>query len=152
MSKPSVQLYTDGACSGNPGVGAWAAILVYEGIEKEMSEAYEHTTNNRMELSAVIEGLKALNRACRVDIYSDSAYVVNAINQKWLENWKKRNWLNAAKQEVSNKDLWLALDALMDKHETTFHKVKGHADHEYNNRCDALAVAAVQAFKEKHEE
>lgn len=147
MNLTTVKLYTDGACSGNPGVGAWAAILVYGTAEKELVRAYDHTTNNRMELTAVIEGLRALNRPCRVEVYSDSAYVVNAINQNWLVNWKKKNWLNAAKQPVSNQDLWQALDEQLSRHEVSFHKVPGHADHDYNNRCDALAVKAVKEFK-----
>lgn len=149
MSKPHVDIYTDGACSGNPGVGAWAAILVFGSVEKEMSEAHEHTTNNRMELTAVIEGLRALNRPCDVSVYSDSAYVVNAINQNWLKGWKKKGWKNAAKQPVSNQDLWEQLDALMGLHDVEFHKVPGHADHAYNNRADQLAVAAVKNFKEE---
>lgn len=151
LAKPHVEIYTDGACSGNPGVGAWAAILRFGEVEKEMVRAHAHTTNNRMELSAVIEALRALNRPCLVDIYSDSAYVVNAINQNWLVNWKKKNWLNAAKQPVSNQDLWLALDEQLSRHEVRFHKVQGHADNELNNRCDRLAVDAVKNFKRSEE-
>ncbi len=151
MSRALVELYTDGACSGNPGVGGWAAILRFGPYEKEMTGADPHTTNNRMELTAVIEGLKALNRPCRVEVYSDSAYVVNALNQHWLSNWKKNNWKNAAKQPVSNQDLWQALDELLALHDVRFHKVPGHADHALNNRCDALAVRAVKEFKEKAE-
>lgn len=149
MVNSEVQIYTDGACSGNPGVGAWAAILVVGPHEKELVGTCAHTTNNRMELQAVIEGLKALNRPCKVDIYSDSAYVTNAITKSWLSNWKRNNWLNASKQPVSNQDLWQELDKLIQKHDVEFHKVPGHADHEYNNRCDALAVAAVKKFKEE---
>lgn len=145
-----VDIYTDGACSGNPGVGAWAAILSFGGNEKELVGAVEHTTNNRMELSAVIEALAALKFPCKVNLYSDSAYVVNAINQDWLENWKRRNWKNAANQPVSNQDLWQALDQQLHIHDVTFIKVKGHDSHVYNNRCDELAVRAVRNFKEEH--
>ncbi len=150
MAKMNVELYTDGACSGNPGVGGWGAILVFGEHEKELSGNEGHTTNNRMELSAVINGLKALKYPVKADIYSDSAYIVNAINQNWLSNWKKNNWRNAAKEPVSNQDLWLELDELMNIHETRFFKVKGHSDHEMNNRADALAVQAVQNYKDEH--
>jgi ribonuclease HI len=148
--KTKVELYTDGACSGNPGVGGWAAILVYGPAEKELVGAVGQTTNNRMEMTAVIEGLKALKHPCNVTIYSDSAYIVNAIRQNWLVNWKKKGWLNASKQPVANRDLWEELDRLMGIHDTTFIKVKGHSDHDYNNRCDALAVAAVDRYKKEH--
>lgn len=150
LNKPQLELYTDGACSGNPGVGGWAAILVFGRVEKVLSGAVEHTTNNRMELTAVIEGLKALNTPCQVKIYSDSAYIVNAIQLNWLQNWKKNNWRNAQKQAVSNQDLWQALDRLIAIHDTEFIKVKGHADHAYNNRCDALAVEEVSKYKRAH--
>lgn len=149
-SKTKVELYTDGACSGNPGVGGWGAILKFGEVEKELIGNEGHTTNNRMEMKAVIEGLKALKYPVYVEIYSDSAYIVNAINQNWLENWKKNGWRNAAKDPVSNQDLWQELDELMHIHTTKFFKVKGHADHEYNNRADALAVQAVQEYKNKH--
>ena len=149
-AKTKVELYTDGACSGNPGVGGWGAILKFGEVEKELIGNEAHTTNNRMEMKAVIEGLKALKYPVYVEIYSDSAYIVNAINQNWLENWKKNGWRNAAKDPVSNQDLWQELDELMHIHTTKFFKVKGHADHEYNNRADALAVQAVQEYKNKH--
>ena len=136
-----VTIYTDGACSGNPGPGGWAAILMAGGAKKELSGGERDTTNNRMELMAVIEGLKALKRPCKVDIYSDSAYVVNAFEQNWIGKWMKNGWKNSAKAEVANSDLWKELIYLTSKHNVTFHKVKGHADNEFNNHCDELAVA-----------
>jgi len=136
-----VTIYTDGACSGNPGPGGWAAILMAGGAKKELSGGEKDTTNNRMELMAVIEGLNALKRPCKVDIYSDSAYVVNAFEQNWIDNWIRNGWKNSAKAEVANSDLWKRLLELTSTHNVTFHKVKGHADNEFNNRCDELAVA-----------
>ena len=136
-----VTIYTDGACSGNPGPGGWASILMAGGVKKELSGGERDTTNNRMELMAVIEGLKALKRPCKVDIYSDSAYVVNAFSQNWIDKWIRNGWKNSAKAEVANSDLWKELIDLTSKHNVTFHKVKGHADNEFNNRCDELAVA-----------
>ena len=136
-----VTIYTDGACSGNPGPGGWAAILMAGGAKKELSGGEKDTTNNRMELMAVIEGLNALKRPCKVDIYSDSAYVVNAFEQNWIDKWIKNGWKNSAKAEVANSDLWKRLLELTKTHNVTFHKVKGHADNEFNNRCDELAVA-----------
>lgn len=129
-----IDIYTDGACSGNPGKGGWAAILIYNGIEKEISGGYPETTNNRMELFAIISGLKALKERCEVTIYSDSAYCVDAFNNNWIDGWIKKNW-----KEVKNTDLWKTLLMLTKKHQVGFVKVKGHADNEYNNRCDALA-------------
>jgi len=136
-------LYTDGACSGNPGPGGWAYILRHgvSGSEKECSGGEAATTNNRMELSAVIEGLSTLNRPSRVDLYSDSKYVLTGLEQ-WLGQWKARNWRTASKKPVKNLDLWQRLDRLMQVHEVRFHWVRGHADHPENKRCDALAVAA----------
>ncbi len=136
-----VTIYTDGACSGNPGPGGWASILMAGGVKKELSGGETDTTNNRMELMAVIEGLRALKRPCKVDIYSDSAYVVNAFSQNWIDKWVRNGWKNSAKAEVANSDLWKELIDLTSKHNVTFHKVKGHADNEFNNRCDELAVA-----------
>ena len=136
-----VTIYTDGACSGNPGPGGWASILMAGGVKKELSGGERDTTNNRMELMAVIEGLSALKRPCKVDVYSDSAYVVNAFSQNWIEKWIKNGWKNSAKAEVANSDLWKRLIELTSLHDVTFHKVKGHADNEFNNRCDELAVA-----------
>lgn len=143
-NKPHVNLYTDGACSGNPGPGGWACILVSQGFEKEMSGYNPDTTNNRMELTAALEGLKALTKACLVDLYSDSAYLVSAFNQHWLDNWKRNGWKNAAGQAVSNPDLWQALLEQTTIHQINWHKVKGHSDHPYNNRCDALAVQQIK--------
>lgn len=143
-----VTIYTDGACSGNPGPGGWAAILMAGGAKKEMSGGERDTTNNRMELMAVIEGLKALKRPCKVDIYSDSAYVVNAFDQNWIGKWVKNGWKNSAKAEVANSDLWKELINLTAMHNVTFHKVKGHADNEFNNRCDELAVREWKKISE----
>ena len=143
-----VTIYTDGACSGNPGPGGWAAILMAGGAKKELSGGERDTTNNRMELMAVIEGLAALKRPCKVDIYSDSAYVVNAFSQNWIEKWIRNGWKNSAKAEVANSDLWKRLLELTSIHQVTFHKVKGHADNEFNNRCDELAVAEWKKLSE----
>ena len=134
-----VTLYTDGACSGNPGRGGWGAILIYGSYRKELSGGEQVTTNNKMELTAVIEGLKALNEPCEVDVYSDSAYVVNAFLQDWISGWIRRGWKN-----VKNIELWNELIALTEKHKVHFNKVKGHADDELNNRCDELARGGVK--------
>lgn len=141
-----VTIYTDGACSGNPGPGGWAAILMVGEHKKELSGGEAITTNNRMELLAVISGLKALTRPCEVDLYSDSAYVVNAFKQNWIANWQRNGWKNSAKQEVANIDLWKDLLALTSYHKVNFIKVKGHADNEYNNQCDKLAVIESKKF------
>lgn len=143
-----VTIYTDGACSGNPGPGGWAAILMAGGVRKELSGGESDTTNNRMELMAVIEGLRALKRPCKVEIYSDSAYVVNAFSQNWIDKWVRNGWKNSAKAEVANSDLWKELIDLTSVHNVTFHKVKGHADNEFNNRCDELAVAEWKKISE----
>ena len=134
-----VTIYTDGACSGNPGPGGWGAILMLGENRKEISGGSENTTNNIMELTAVIEALKILKRPCKVNIYSDSAYVVNAFLQKWIYGWIKKNWKTASNEPVKNKELWQELYSLTKVHDVTFHKVKGHADNEFNNRCDELA-------------
>ena len=139
-----IQIYTDGACSGNPGVGGWAAILLYNGYEKEISGFNKDTTNNRMELFAIIQGLSALKEKCDVQVYSDSAYAVDAINKGWIANWQRANWKTADKKEVKNRDLWNDLCLKIHKHNVTFIKVKGHSDNEYNNRCDKLARAAIK--------
>jgi len=138
-----VTLYTDGACSGNPGAGGYGGILMYKGIEKEYSGAENPTTNNRMELMAVIMGLKKLKEPVEIDIYSDSAYVVNAFLEDWITNWQLNNWKNSQKKPVSNDDLWKELLSLLEPHKVTWHKVKGHADNSYNNRCDLLATSAI---------
>lgn len=139
-----VDLYTDGACSGNPGAGGYGAILIYRGIEKEISGGEPSTTNNRMEIFAVIAGLRCLKESCDVTIYSDSAYTVNAFNEGWIQGWKTNGWKKADGKPVLNADLWQELLSLMEPHEIRFVKVKGHADNEYNNRCDALARAAIK--------
>lgn len=139
-----VVIYTDGACSGNPGPGGWGAILMYKDNKKEISGGKKDTTNNVMELTAVIEGLKLLKFSCKVKLYSDSAYVVNAFNQKWIDGWLKNGWKNASKEPVKNKELWQELYDLIQKHEVQFIKVKGHSDNEYNNRCDELARKAIE--------
>ena len=141
-----VTLYTDGACSGNPGTGGYGAVLIYNGHEKRISGAVPETTNNRMELTAVIEGLKCLNRPCEVDIFSDSAYIVNAFGQGWIYGWKSNGWKKGDGKPVLNPDLWQELLVLADVHDLHFNKVKGHADDEYNNICDKLATDAVKSF------
>ena len=143
----TVTLYTDGACSGNPGPGGWGAILSYQGIEKELSGGENRTTNNRMELTAVIEGLKALKEPCIVELYSDSKYVIDALEKGWAWGWKKRGWVKSDKKPALNPDLWEQLLALTQVHKLTCHWVKGHAENPYNNRCDQLAVAESRKFK-----
>ena len=137
----NVILYTDSACSGNPGRGGWGAVLIYGEIEKQMSGVEENTTNNKMELTAVIMGLKALKEPCRVELFSDSAYVINAFENNWIESWQQNGWKNAKKQPVANKDLWEELIQLTKVHEVNFNKVKGHAGNKYNEICDQLATA-----------
>ena len=139
-----VVIYTDGACSGNPGPGGWGTILIYKNVKKEISGYMENTTNNIMEITAVIEGLKLLKYECEVEIYSDSAYVVNAFNNHWIEGWRKKNWINSSKEPVKNKELWQELYNLTKQHNVKFIKVKGHSDNEYNNRCDELARLAIK--------
>lgn len=137
----TVTIYTDGACSGNPGPGGWGAVLRYNGQEKELSGGEKDTTNNRMELTAVISALEALKEPCIVELYSDSKYVTDALGKGWAESWKKKNWIKSDKKPALNPDLWEKLLSLCEKHTVHCHWVKGHADNEYNNRCDALAVA-----------
>lgn len=141
-----LKIYTDGACSGNGkedgGSGGWAAVLLFGASRKEISGHVGNTTNNRMELQSVIEGLKAITKPVKVEVYSDSTYVVNAVNNGWIENWKKNGWRNAAKAEVKNQDLWHELVALNDVYNPKYIKVKGHSDDVNNNRADELAVAA----------
>ena len=139
-----VLIYTDGACSGNPGPGGWGAILFYEDNKKEICGNNPNTTNNIMELTAVIEALKLLKVECEVELYSDSAYVVNAFDKGWIYNWKKNNWKTSGKDDVKNKELWEELDKLTQKHKVKFIKVKGHSDNEFNNRCDYLATNAIK--------
>ncbi|MCL6452005.1 MAG: ribonuclease HI [Alicyclobacillus sp.] len=139
----AVEIYTDGACSGNPGPGGWAAVLVYGNQQREISGGAVNTTNQRMELTAVCEALKQLKRPCRVVLYSDSAYVVNCFRQKWYVSWRKNGWKNSKGDPVQNRDLWEALLAQVERHQVTFAKVKGHAGVAMNERCDELARAAV---------
>ncbi len=144
----TVTLYTDGACSGNPGPGGWGAILSYNGVEKELSGGEGNTTNNRMELLAVISGLEALKEPCRVELYSDSKYVIDGLSKGWAVSWRKNGWRKADKKPALNPDLWERLLNLTEKHELSYHWVKGHADNPYNNRCDQLAVNESQKYKE----
>ena len=143
----TVTLYTDGACSGNPGPGGWGAILEYNGIKKELSGGAENTTNNRMELTAVIEGLSALKEICIVELYSDSKYVIDALEKGWAWGWKKKGWIKSDKKPALNPDLWEKLLTLTQRHEMRYHWVKGHAENPYNNRCDQMAVAQAQKWK-----
>lgn len=147
----AIDLYTDGACSGNPGPGGWAAILKYGNHVKELSGSMPRTTNNRMELFAVISGLGALKESCRVSVHSDSTYVVDAFNKNWVDNWNKNGWKTADKKAVENQDLWRLLLLTMRKHQVSYHKVPGHADHPENNRCDELAKAAIQSLVKQNE-
>lgn len=150
----SVTIYTDGACSGNPGPGGWAAVLRYGEHCKEISGFMAGTTNNRMEIFAAIEGLAALKQSCDVTVCSDSAYLVNAFEKGWIDNWKKNGWKNAAKQPVENQDLWTILLMTIQKRRHTVHfvKVPGHADNTDNNRCDELAKAAIREHMERMRE
>jgi len=136
-----VNLYTDGACSGNPGPGGWGAILEYMGHEKELSGGEGSTTNNRMELTAVIRGLEQLKEPCIVELYSDSKYVIDGLQKGWAESWKKRGWIKSDKKPALNPDLWERLLQLTHMHKVNYHWIKGHAQNEKNNRCDELAVA-----------
>ncbi len=142
-----VILYTDGSCSGNPGIGGWGAVLMFKGVEKRISGAESSTTNNRMEMTAVIEGLKSLKEPCEVEVYSDSAYTVNAFENGWIYSWEKNGFKKADNKPVLNTDLWQILLQLTRVHKVRFIKVKGHADNEYNNICDKLATDAVKNFK-----
>jgi ribonuclease HI len=143
-----VTIYTDGACSGNPGPGGWAALLIYNGREKELSGGEPVTTNNRMELTAAIMALEALTRPCMVDLFTDSQYLRHGI-MEWLRNWKARGWRTADKKPVKNEDLWRRLDEARTRHEVVWHWVRGHADDPLNHRVDALAVAAMAPFKKR---
>lgn len=143
----NVEIYTDGACSGNPGPGGWGCVLLYGKHKLELNGYEADTTNNRMELMAAIRALLALKEPCTVALYSDSAYLCNGFLQGWVYRWIKNGWKTAAKKDVENIDLWEKLLQLTKKHAVSFHKVKGHADNEYNNRCDALARSAIQAKK-----
>lgn len=143
----TVTIYTDGACSGNPGPGGWGAILSYKGTEKELSGGAAQTTNNRMELTAVLTALRLLKEPCTVELYSDSKYVVDAIDKGWLYGWQKKGWIKADKKPVLNVDLWQQLLPELARHDVHLHWVKGHAENEKNNRCDQLAVAESKKFR-----
>ena len=143
----TVTLYTDGACSGNPGPGGWGCILEYNGVQKELSGGETETTNNRMELTAVIEGLQALKESCIVELYSDSKYVIDALQKGWAESWRQKGWRKADKKPALNPDLWEILLKLTARHEMHYHWVKGHADNPMNNRCDEMAVAQWKKLK-----
>ena len=142
-----VQIYTDGACKGNPGHGGWATILVYGVHERVLSGGERETTNNRMELIAAIEGLRALLEPCEVELFSDSRYLVDAVNQGWLKSWRAAGW-KRGKEELKNPDLWQAFDELLAKHNVTMNWVKGHDGHAYNERCDRIATENAAKFKD----
>ncbi len=143
----TVTIYTDGACSGNPGPGGWGCILEYQGREKELSGGEKSTTNNRMELTAVIRGLEALKEPCTVELYSDSKYVIDALEKGWAVSWQRRGWIKSDKKPALNPDLWETLLALTQKHTVHYHWVKGHAQNAKNNRCDELAVGEWKKLK-----
>ena len=145
--KKTVIVFTDGACSGNPGPGGWGALLQWGGKERELTGSARDTTNNRMEMRAVIEALKALNQPCHVKIHSDSALIVNAFKQGWIDSWQKRGWKKSDKKPVENQDLWKEMLSAMKPHEVEWIKVKGHSDNVRNNRVDALAVEASQKYQ-----
>lgn len=140
----SITIYTDGACSGNPGPGGWGAVLLYGKARKELSGAAEATTNNRMELMAAIEAIAALKEPCSIDLYTDSTYLCNAFSKRWIDRWVVNDWKTAAHKPVENQDLWVQLLRASKTHQITFHKVKGHATNVENNRCDALARSAIK--------
>ena len=143
----TVTIYTDGACSGNPGPGGWGAILRYRDTEKELSGGAAETTNNRMELTAVIEALRLLREPCIVELYSDSKYVIDALSKGWARGWKARGWVKSDKKPALNPDLWEQLLALTEVHQVRCHWVKGHPENEHNNRCDQMAVAESKKFR-----
>lgn len=143
----TVTIYTDGACSNNPGPGGWGCVLLYKGFRKEASGSEPMTTNNRMELTAAIEALRLLKRPCTVSLYTDSAYLCNAFEKNWLAAWQRNNWKTAGKKDVENRDLWESLLELCKMHTVRFFKVKGHADNAENNRCDELARAAIKSMQ-----
>ena len=140
----AIEIYTDGACSGNPGPGGWGVVLLYQGNKKELSGYQPETTNNRMELFAAIQGLAALREPCEVTLYSDSSYLINAFEKHWLDNWQRNGWKTSSKSPVENQDLWKLLLLHVKNDRVRFVKVKGHSDNAYNNRCDEMAVAAIR--------
>ena len=139
-----IDIYTDGACSGNPGPGGWGVVLIYQENKKELSGYQPETTNNRMELFAAIQGLSALKESCVVNLYSDSSYLVNAFEKHWIEKWQRNGWKTSTKSPVENQDLWKWLLTVMQPHQVTIIKVKGHADNPWNNRCDELATGQIR--------
>ena len=143
----TIEIYTDGACSGNPGPGGWGAVLRYGAYEKELSGGAAETTNNRMELTGVIEALRQLKEPCIVELYSDSKYVIDSLSKGWVYGWQKKGWIKSDKKPALNVDLWETLLTLVARHELHYHWVKGHAENEYNNRCDAMAVAESKKFQ-----
>ena len=148
-----VNIYTDGACSFNPGPGGWAAVLIYRGKEKHISGYEPDTTNNRMELTAVLQALEALKEPCNVTVHTDSAYIHNAFDKGWIYNWQNNNWRTANKKDVLNQDLWKGILETMRKHKVVYKKVKGHSDDKYNNICDELATGEIKknVTEEEHE-
>lgn len=142
-----VDLYTDGACSKNPGPGGWGVVLIYNKTEKQLSGFEKDTTNNKMELMAVIKGLSQLKEPCEVTVYTDSAYVFNAFDKNWIQNWQANGWKNSQKELVQNKDLWLELLKLVNTHKVLWQKVKGHTDNKYNNICDKLATDEIKKYQ-----
>ena len=140
----AIEIYTAGACSGNPGPGGWGVVLLYQGNKKELAGYQPETTNNRMELFAAIQGLAALREPCEVTLYSDSSYLINAFEKHWLDNWQRNGWKTSSKSPVENQDLWKLLLLHVKNHRVRFVKVKGHSDNAYNNRCDEMAVAAIR--------
>lgn len=142
-------IYTDGACSGNPGPGGWGAVLIYGSFRKELSGAYAQTTNNRMELMAAIEALKALKEPCKVSLYTDSAYLCRSFNEAWIDRWMANGWKTSTGKPVENQELWQMLIELTRTHQIRFIKVKGHSDNENNNRCDKLARDAIKSLNIK---
>ena len=140
----AIEIYTDGACSGNPGPGGWGVVLLYQGNKKELAGYQPETTNNRMELFAAIQGLAALREPCEVTLYSDSSYLINAFEKHWLDNWQRNGWKTSSKSPVENQDLWKLLLLHVKNHRVRFVKVEGHSDNAYNNRCDEMAVAAIR--------
>lgn len=143
----SVTIYTDGACSGNPGPGGWGAVLEFKGVEKEISGYHPSTTNNIMELTAALKALQSLKEPCEVSLYSDSAYLVRGFNEGWIHNWQKNGWQNSKKEPVANKEIWQSLIEQSQHHKITWIKVKGHSDNELNNRCDKLATDEIKKHK-----
>lgn len=147
----TVTIYTDGACSGNPGLGGWAAILMYKSVHREISGGCEETTNNRMEITAALMALRALKEPCAVDLYTDSAYLCNTFRAGWIDNWVSNGWKKADRKPVENDDLWKQMLEMTGTHKVVWHKVKGHAENEFNNRCDELAREEIKKLRKSLE-